>query len=137
MRQVKFRRHYRLSSGQLDMAPLIDMVLNLMVYFMLTSTFIMQPGIKIKLPEARTTEQGVPSPVLVSITGNNQLFYGDRQVTIAELENFLMIEGKRGRFILLVKGDEAASYGLVVKVLDIARLAGAEKLIIATSPEMR
>ena len=118
------------------MAPLIDVVLNLMVYFMLTSTFIMQPGIKIKLPEAKTTQQGEPAPVVISITEKNQIFYNDRQVTVAELEPLLAAEGRRHRFVLLIKGDQKASHGLVVKVLDLGRLAGAEKLVIATSPEL-
>jgi len=124
-----------MSSGQLDMAPLIDVVLNLLIYFLLTSSFIMQPGLKIKLPEAKTTEQGIPSPVLVSVTKGNQVFYKDRQVGLGELEVLLSADGRKGRFVLLVKGDEAASHGLVVKVLDLARLAGADRLIIATSSE--
>ena len=136
MRQVKFKRHHKLTSGQLDMAPLIDCVLLLMIYFMLTSSFIMQPGLKIKLPEAKTTEQGVPQPVLVSVTQNNIIFFQDRQVMIPELESMLAAEGKKGKFVLVIKGDQAASHGLVVKVLDIARLAGAEKLIVATRPEL-
>ena len=137
MKQVKFKRHHKLTSGQLDMAPLIDIVLQLMIYFMLTSSFIMQPGLKIKLPEAKTTEQGVPQPVLVSVTQSNLIFFQDRQVTIPELESLLSAEGKKGKFALVVKGDQAASHGLVVKILDIARLAGAEKLVIATSPELQ
>ena len=136
MKQVKFKRHYKLTSGQLDMAPLIDIVLQLMIYFMLTSSFIMQPGLKIKLPEAKTTEQGVPQPVLVSVTQNNVIFFQDRQVTIPELESLLAAEGKKGKFVLVVKGDQEARHGLVVKVLDVARLAGAEKLIVATRPEL-
>ena len=116
---------------------MIDVLLNLMMYFLLTSSFIMQPGLKIKLPEARTTEQGVPQPVLVSVTQKNAVFYKDKQVTIPELESLLAAEGKKEKFVLVVKGDQAASHGLVVKILDIARLAGAEKLVIATSPELQ
>lgn len=137
MKPVKFRRHYNLTRGRpFDQVPLIDVLLNLMMYFLLTSSFIMQPGLKVKLPEAKTTEQGVPQPVLVSVTQNNAVFYKDRQVTIPELETLLTADGKKSRFVLVVKGDQAASHGLVVKILDIARLAGAEKLVIATSPEL-
>jgi biopolymer transport protein ExbD len=138
MRQVKFKRHYTLTKGRpFDQVPLIDVLFNLMMYFLLTSSFIMQPGLKVKLPEAKTTEQGVPQPVLVSVLQNNTVFYKDRQVTIPELETLLIADGKKSRFVLVVKGDQAASCGLVVKVLDIARLAGAEKLVIATSPELQ
>ena len=136
MRRVKFRRHYKLTSGQVDMAPLIDCVLLLLIYFMLTSSFIMQPGLKIKLPEAKTTEQGVPEPIIVSVTRDNRIFFKDKSVNLGELQALLNAEGKKSRFVLIVKGDESARHGLVVKVLDLARLSGAEKLIIATSPEM-
>lgn len=136
MQTIKFPRHYRITNGQLDMAPLIDMVLNLLIYFMLTSSFLMQPGLKIKLPEAKTTEPGVAKPVVVAVTADDRIFFRDRQVSVEELKSALEIQSRQGRFILLVKGDESARHGLVVQVLDLARLSGAERLIIATSPEI-
>ncbi len=136
MKTIKFSRHFKPITGKLDMAPLVDVVLNLLVYFMLTSSFIMQPGMHIRLPEARTTEAPLPKPITVSITAENQIFLEDRQVTLNELEEMITDLGKRGSFELLVQGDELSRHGLVVRVLDIARLAGADKLVVATTPEL-
>jgi biopolymer transport protein ExbD len=135
MRRLRFARHYRVTSGRLDMAPLVDVVLNLLVYFMLTSSFLVQPGLQIKLPEAKTTEPAEPVPLVISITADARVFLGDREVAVAELPA-LIAEAAREPFEILVKGDEAARHGLVVRVLDIARLAGARRLVIATSPEL-
>lgn len=135
-RKISFPRHYRISAGRLDMAPLVDVVLNLLVYFMLTSSFIMQPGLHIRLPEARTTESPVPAPLVVTITADSRLLFEEREVTLEELEQLVVARGKAGPFEILLRGDERARHGLVVKVLDLARLAGAGRLVIATTPEL-
>lgn len=134
--RVRFRRHYGVAAGRLDMAPLVDVVLNLLVYFMLTSSFLMQPGLHIKLPEAKTTEPVEVHSVLISITSDNRVFVDNREVTLADLGRELESLGPGRDFEVLVQGDENALHGTIVRILDLARLAGARRLVIATSPEM-
>jgi biopolymer transport protein ExbD len=136
MRKIKFARHYQVTSGRLDMAPLVDVVLNLLVYFMLTSSFLMQPGLQIKLPEAKTTEPAVPVPLIISIAADARIFIDEAEVGLADLPGLIARRTRGKPFEILVKGDEQARHGLVVKVMDIARLAGASRLVIATSPEL-
>ncbi len=136
MKTIKFARHYKPVSGRLDMAPLVDVVLNLLIYFMLTSSFLLQPGMHIELPEARTTEPPLPTPVIISVTAENHLFLEDQPVTLRELEKAVNDLSREGPFELLIKGDTRSQHGVVVKVLDIARLAGAQRMVVATTPEL-
>jgi len=132
---MKFRRHLKITSGKLDMTPLIDIVFLLMMYFMLTSTFIMQPGIKINLPSALSTESMEKKQVIVSLTADGSIFYEEENITIEVLKNILETESRRNPGIMLIiKGDYDVAHGKVVEVMDLAKVSGVSSLAIATQP---
>ena len=132
---MRFKRHLKITSGQLDTAPLIDVVFLLMIYFMLTSSFIMQPGIKIKLPTALTTESIEKKQFIISIAADGSIFYQEQSVTLKMLKNILEIESKQNPdIVLIIKGDYYATHGKVVEVMDLAKVAGVSHLAIATQP---
>lgn len=134
---MRFRRHYSMTKGELNMTPLVDVVLQQLIYFMLTSSFMMQPGIRIKLPTAVTTEQVRKIQVFVSVSEKGTIFYEDRPVSLVRLEQILRQEVRRqGTAItLVVRGDEQTAHGNVVRVMDRARKAGIERIAIATMPD--
>ncbi len=133
---MKFKKNYSLIKGELNMAPLIDVVLQQLIYFMLTSSFIMQPGIKINLPQAATTETLKEQEVFISVSDRGYIFYKDNPVTLEQLESFLLKEvGKSKNIVLIIKGDKESKHGVVVSVMDIARKTGINRIAIATIPE--
>ena len=132
---MKFRRHLKITSGKLDMTPLIDIVFLLMMYFMLTSTFIMQPGIKINLPSALSTESMEKKQVIVSLTVDGSIFYEEKNITIEALKSILETESRRNpEIMLIIKGDYDVVHGKVVEVMDLAKVSGVSCLAIATQP---
>ncbi|MCM8760418.1 MAG: biopolymer transporter ExbD [Candidatus Omnitrophica bacterium] len=133
---MRFSRHYSIIKGQLNIAPLIDVVFQQLIYFMLTSSFIMQPGIKINLPQATTSETITEKEVIVSITKDGAIFYKDSPLTLEQLEKTLqnLVVVNRDR-VLIIKGDRKAEHGIVVGVMDIARRTGISKIVIGTIPE--
>jgi len=134
---MRFPRHYRITKGELNIAPLVDVILQQLIYFMLTSSFIMQPGIKIKLPQAATAETVQAREIFVDISADGVLFYRGRAVTVDLLGMVFDREaGRNPGVMLVIKGDERSRHGDVVKVMDRARRAGIEKIAIATMPEM-
>ncbi|RKY30814.1 MAG: biopolymer transporter ExbD [Candidatus Omnitrophota bacterium] len=134
---MKFRRHYSIKKGELNLTPLVDVVLLQLIYFMLTSSFIMQPGIKIKLPTATTTEKIEKKEIFVSVSKEGLIFFKERCVSIDELEKLLLEEKKRNKnLIIVIKGDKDAKHGDIVKVMDVARKTGIEKIAIATMPKI-
>ena len=135
---MRFRRHYSITKGELNLTPLVDVVLLQLIYFMLTSSFIMQPGIKIKLPTATTTEKIEKREIFVSVSKEGIIFFKERCVSIDELEKLLVKERKKnGNLIVVIKGDREAKHGDIVRVMDIARKTGIEKIAIATMPQIK
>ncbi|UCH12847.1 MAG: biopolymer transporter ExbD [Candidatus Omnitrophota bacterium] len=118
--------------SSIDFAPLIDVVFLLLIFFMLTSSFIFQPGIKVNLPRAITSEALSEKNIIITITAENLIYMDGKLVTINELSSRLKnIAGfKRS---ILIKADEKASLGRVVKIWDICRQEGISKVNIATS----
>ncbi|MEA3489811.1 MAG: biopolymer transporter ExbD [Candidatus Omnitrophota bacterium] len=118
----------------LDIAPLVDIVFLLLIFFMLTANFIMQPGIKIKLPEAKTARPREKEEIIVFVTEDNRIYLNERELTVGDLKGALenRIEKAKKRTVIL-KADEKINLGLAVKVMDIAKDAGAETLAISTA----
>ncbi len=132
---MRFKRHLKITSGKLDMTPLIDIVFLLMMYFMLTSTFIMQPGIKINLPSALSTESMEKKQIIVCLTADGSIFCEEKNITIEVLKSILETESRRNpEIMLIIKGDYDVAHGKVVEVMDLAKVSGVSCLASATQP---
>jgi len=119
---------------QIDIAPLIDMVFQLLIFFMLTSSFVMQPGIKVNLPKAVTSEIVKYENIEVVLSGENVIYLNGKVLTMQELNNLLKTVAKRQQPIL-IKADRRASLGRVVEIWDMCRDLGIQQINIATSQE--
>jgi len=133
---MRFKRHMELEHGlkQIDIAPLIDMVFQLLIFFMLTSSFVMQPGIKVNLPKAVTSEIVKYENIEVVVSGENVIYLNGKVLTMQELDNLLKTVAKRQQPIL-IKADRRASLGRVVEIWDMCRDLGIQQINIATSQE--
>ncbi|OGX45174.1 MAG: hypothetical protein A3G38_04700 [Omnitrophica WOR_2 bacterium RIFCSPLOWO2_12_FULL_51_8] len=119
---------------QIDIAPLIDIVFQLLIFFMLTSSFVMQPGIKVNLPRAVTSEAVKYENIEIMITSENVVYLNAQVVTTQELRSLLKLAAKRNQPIL-IKSDRRASLGRVVEIWDLARDLGISQINIATNQE--
>jgi biopolymer transport protein ExbD len=133
---MRFKRHMELEHGlkQIDIAPLIDMVFQLLIFFMLTSSFVMQPGIKVNLPKAVTSEIVKYENIEVVVSGENVIYLNGKVVTMQELNNLLKTVAKR-QSPILIKADRRASLGRVVEIWDMCRDLGIQQINIATNQE--
>ena len=113
----------------IDMAPLIDVVFLLLIFFMLTFA-IQGQGLAINLPEGEETEK-VEKDIIVKIDRNNKLYLNDRQIQIDSLgaalgEDLL----RRSDKLVVIDSAPKVKYGLFARVLDVSREAGAEHFSI-------
>ncbi|MEE9500365.1 MAG: biopolymer transporter ExbD [Candidatus Omnitrophota bacterium] len=129
---MKFKRRVLLEKGLLDIAPLIDVIFLLLIFFMLTSSFIFQPGIKINLPKALTSEVIQRENLIIIITEGNLLYINERPVDTEELSSRLKIAARESKPIL-IKADRKVSLGKIVEVWDLCRREGVQKINIATT----
>lgn len=133
---MRFKGRLELEHGlkQIDIAPLIDIVFQLLIFFMLTSSFIMQPGIKVNLPKAVTSEVVRYENIEILVTAENVTYLNGKVVTMNELKALFKQVAKRSQTIL-IKSDRRASLGRVVEIWDMARDTGITQINIATNQE--
>ena len=130
---MEFEREKRIRM-HLDIAPLIDIVFLLLIFFMLTANFMMQPGIKITLPVAKTAKPQTKEDIIVSISEENEIFLNEKRVDIKNLKDVLEEKLKINQEkTVILKADARINLGLAVKVMDIAKQSNAENLVISTN----
>src|SRR3990167_8110011 len=133
---MKFKRHTKLELGlgQIDIAPLIDVIFQLLIFFMLSSSFTFQSGINVKLPKAVTSDVIKEENFIVTITSENVIYLNNKIHTLSELNTTLAQPENKNR-PLLIKADRRASVGRIVDVLDLCRNIGIERINIATNQD--
>ncbi len=133
---MRFKRHVQFEKGHLDIAPLIDCIFLLLIFFLLTSNFIFQPGIEIDLPKAVTSEVVQENTIVITVTSDNRFYLNEAPITFIELKNKLKrIAGKQKP--ILIKADKDVSLGKVVRIWDFCRDIGVDRVNIATNQETR
>ncbi len=133
---MKFKRKTALEKGRLDIAPLVDVVLLLIIFFMLTSSFITPSGLRIDLPSASAIEPQEREHLTVAISEAGEIFIDERPVSPEDLRDRLAaaLAAFPGRTLIL-EADRQSRHGTVVRVMSLARELGWEKMAIAAQPE--
>jgi len=116
-----------------NFSSLTDIVLLLLIFFLLSSTFIIQSGIKVQLPESETTETASNQGIIISLTKNNDIFLNERKVDLKNLPVLLAnkLENSEEK-VVIINADKETSLGKTVEIMDIAKKAGAVRFHIAT-----
>ena len=108
-----------------DMIPMIDVVFQLVIFFMVSSTFLQTPGISIVLPESATSESVTMTRLVVTVVSEDEVYLNKDAYTIGGLRQALgsmTEEEKEAVTAVVIEGDEDVSYQLLVEVLDLLRL---------------
>ncbi len=133
---MRFKRRLQVVKGQLDIAPLIDCVFLLLIFFLLTSNFVFQPGIKINLPKAVTSEVVKENTFVITVTSDNRYYLNDAPITFVELKSKLQESSIKDK-IVLIKADRDVSLGKIVSIWDFCRDIGVTQINIATNQEVK
>ncbi len=128
---MRFKRGLKIEKGMPDMTPFLNVFFLLLVFFLFTSSFIFQPGIKVNLPKAVTSDVVPQENIVLIITKDNKIFLNDREITEDELVSKLRIIAKE-KTPLLIKADNDAPLGRIVDIWDICRNEGIYQVNIAT-----
>jgi biopolymer transport protein ExbD len=121
---------------QVPLTSLIDIVFLLLIYFLLTTNFMVEEGIKIKLPQAKAAAPQTEEVITVYVDQQGKAFLGTQEVSLAGLFDRLeeMIGGRQDKLVV-VRADRAVILNKAVKVMDVAKAAGAGRLCLATEKE--
>lgn len=118
----------------IDVTPMIDVVFQLLLFFMVTTTFISSPGIEVDLPRSSSeVVLGDDEDIDLWVTTEGAVYANDAPVTRQQLVELLRRRAKADPdTMVVIKADEGVSHGRVVSVMDLARAEGLTRLAIAT-----
>jgi len=131
---MKFKRQTKFESGlaQIDMAPMIDIIFLLLIFFMVSSSFTFQSGIHVKLPKAVTSNVIKQNHFTIVITSEDIIYLNGSIVSLNELEDRLNALDKT-KAQIMITSDRRSSMGRIVDVWDLCRKTGIQTINIATN----
>lgn len=133
---MKFKRRAQRMVGKIDLIPLIDVVLLLLIFFILSSRFIFQSVVTVNLPPAITPEVEAQANNTVILTRSGLIFFDGRKVNQEGLNFGLELALSKGRNpLVIIKADEGVPYSQVVRIMELARKVGIKRLALATEPK--
>ncbi|OQX54047.1 MAG: hypothetical protein B5M48_01730 [Candidatus Omnitrophica bacterium 4484_213] len=142
-RIMHFRRRYKTEIGHLDIAPLIDVVFLLLIFFMLTSRFVVASGLRVHLPESQSRERVQQKGLVIIIDKKGDVYLrrtnsagvkGEKRIDFSEL-SLALKSLSRGNKSAIIYADRQTALEKVIKVWDISRESGIKEIRISAIPK--
>ncbi len=116
----------------IDISPLMDCVFILLIFFIVTTTFVEETGVEVDKPTAASQSALEKNSVLIALTAQGQVVYGGNEIGIGGVRPLVKRMLQAEKVPVIIQADAAVQSGLLVRVIDEAKIAGAEKVSIAT-----
>ena len=117
----------------IDMSAMIDMVFILLIFFIVTTTFVEETGVEVDKPQAASAVRLEKTSVLIAITSKGEVVYGGREIGVGGVQPLVRRMVSKEDVPVVIQADQTVPSGLLVRVIDAAKLGGAVKVSIATS----
>ncbi len=117
--------------GGIDISPLIDCVFILLIFFIVTTTFVEETGVEVDKPQAASSVQLEKTSILIALTAKGEVVYGGHEIGFSGVRPLVKRLLQKEMVPVIIEADTAVQSGLLVRLIDEAKLAGAEKVSIA------
>jgi len=134
---MRFSRHTAPQEDHtgIDLAPMLDFVLNLLIFFIITNTFVTEAGIHINRPSAQTAVREERNNIIVAISPRGEIWIDKQRVDIRTLRAVIgRMRAANPQAGVIIQADKDARAGLLVEAMDQARLAGVKDVSVAAQP---
>ena len=133
---MRSRRHVELTEETgIDLAPMLDFVLNLLIFFIITTSFVKEAGITVNKAQAATAEHKDSGNILIAIRPNGDIWMDKRRVDIKEVRPLIeRLHIERPEDTVVIIADRESSTGMLTKVMDQVKLGGVADVSIAAAP---
>ncbi len=129
---MRRRRDRRKSESEVNLTPMLDVVFIMLIFFIVTASFVKESGIEISRPGASTAVRKEKGNILIAISANNQIWMNRRQVDPRALRaNIERAHAENPQGAVVIQADKEAKTGLLVQVMDAARSAGVRDISLA------
>jgi biopolymer transport protein ExbD len=114
-----------------DISPLIDCVFILLIFFIVTTTFVEETGVEVDKPQAASSVRLEKTSILLALTEKGEVVYGGREIGFSGVRQLVKRLLQKEDVPVIIQADAGAPSGLLVRVIDEAKLAGATKVSLA------
>lgn len=119
----------------IDLAPMLDFVLNLLIFFIITTSFVKEAGITVTREEALTAAHKESGNIMIAIRPNGEIWMDKREVDIRDVRTMIeRLHVERPDDTVVIIADKHSETGMLTKVMDQVRLGGIAEVSIATAP---
>jgi biopolymer transport protein ExbD len=129
----KGRRHGHFETTHIDMVPMVDCIMVLLIFLMISTAFVNDPGIEVQKPDVSGTQAGDQNALLIAIAADNRIYFDGQEVRTEQVAG-LVKQAAIGRSpALIIRADRAASHGAFAAVYAEAKRAGIKQVQFATT----
>jgi len=129
---MRRRRLQEQDDTEVNLTPMLDVVFIMLIFFIVTASFVKEAGIDVSRPDAATAERKERGNILVAISETGQIWIDKRHVDIRAVRaNIERMAAENPQGGVVIQADENSKNGILVEVMDAARLAGVEQVSIA------
>ena len=128
------RRHTdsEADGNDIDITPMLDIVFIMLIFFIVTTSFVKESGVTVSRPSAQTAEEKKGSNILVAIRANGEIWIDRRAIDVRAVRpNIERMKAENPEGAVIIQADEFSPTGLLVKVMDQIRLAGITNISIS------
>lgn len=119
---------------EINVSPLIDMVFILLIFFIVTTVFVEETGTEVDKPQAASATQLEKNSILLAVTPKGEVVYGGKEIGVGGVRSLVSRLSQTEPMPVIIQVDQQASAGLLVRVIDEAKLGKAKNVSIATDP---
>ena len=124
------------NEGGIDMSPMIDCVFILLIFFIVTTTFVEETGVDVDKPQAASSVNLEKNSIQIALTQSGDVVYGGKNIGMQGVQQLVrrMVQKEKGDELpVILQADSAAPSGMLVRLIDECKLGGAKKVNVATS----
>jgi biopolymer transport protein ExbD len=122
--------------AQIDLTPMLDVVFIMLIFFIVTASFIKEAGVEVNRPEASTSEPAKNVNILIAVTANDEVWMDGRRIDVRAVRaNVERLHAENPKGSVVIQADNTSTTETVVKVLDASREAGVKDVSLATEDD--
>ena len=131
---MRFRRKLEEpeESIELNLIPLIDIIMFLLIFFISTTSFIEEPGVPVNKPRAASAKQTDKNSIIFAVTADGKIAYGGKEIGLGGVRPTVKRLCAKEPLPVVIQSDENSNSGMVISVIDEAKLGGAKEVNLAT-----